>query len=165
MQLKYAKNLTTRFSILSVLTTSPQPQLWLRRRLKLSIRHLQRWPLRVKSSLPTQPLPWNQIRTCRVLVKAPDYIYVEARALLNNASSASFISECLFQSLQLPRTNLSLRISGITGLSRKAPLQSVSSFTITPIYRCRNHSRAPSHVCFFILSHWTQNGAIWRIHH
>lgn len=74
------------------------------------------------------------LMTCRVLVKAPDGSFVEARALLDNASSASFISERLSQSLQLPHASQNLRISGIAGLSRKEPLQSVSSFTIAPIY-------------------------------
>ena len=72
--------------------------------------------------------------TCRVLVRAPDGTCVEARALLDNASSTSFVSERLSQVLQLPCTSLSLRISGIAGLSRKSPLQAVTSFTIIPIY-------------------------------
>ena len=60
------------------------------------------------------------LMTCRVLVKAPDGTYVEARALLDNASSASFISERLSQSFQLPRANQNLRISGIVGLPQRA---------------------------------------------
>ena len=39
----------------------------------------------------------------RVLITAPDGLSVEARALLDNASSTSFISERLVQSLFLPR--------------------------------------------------------------
>ena len=74
------------------------------------------------------------LMTCRVLVKAPDGTCVEARALLDNASSTSFVSERLSQALQLPRTNHSLRISGIAGLSRKSPLQAVTTFTIIPIH-------------------------------
>jgi hypothetical protein len=89
----------------------------------------------IVSSHTSTPLKSNSLlMTCRVLVKAPDGTYVEARALLDNASSASFISERLSQSLQLPRASQSLRISGIAGLSCKAPLQSVASFTIAPIY-------------------------------
>ena len=71
------------------------------------------------------------LMTCRVLVKAPDGTCIEARALLDNASS---VSERLSQALQLPRTNRSLRISGIAGLSHKSPLQAVTTFTIIPIY-------------------------------
>ena len=77
--------------------------------------------------------------TCRVLIVAPDGSSVEVRALLDNASTASFISERLVQSLSLPRTNQSIRISGIGGLSHKAPIQSVTSFRITSV---RSSSRA-----------------------
>ena len=45
------------------------------------------------------------LMTCRVSVSAPDGTHVEARALLNNGSSASFISERLVQTLQLPRNH------------------------------------------------------------
>jgi hypothetical protein len=50
------------------------------------------------------------LMTCRVLVDAPDGTFVEARALLDSASSASFISER----------------KGITGFSHKSSLQSVA---------------------------------------
>ena len=56
------------------------------------------------------------LMTCRVLITAPDGSTVEARALLDNASSASFIFELLVHSLSLPRTNQSIRVSGIGGL-------------------------------------------------
>ena len=100
-------------------------------------------PVSEDEVISSTPLKSNSLpMTCRVLVKAPDGTYVKARALLDNASPASFISERLSQSLQLPRANQSLRISGIAGLSRKAPLQSVSSFTITPVYPS-NRSMSP----------------------
>ena len=79
------------------------------------------------------------LMTCRVLIVAPDGSSVEVRAPLDNASTASFISERLVQSLSLPRTNQSIRISGIGGLSHKAPIQSVTSFRITSV---RSSSRA-----------------------
>ena len=74
------------------------------------------------------------LMTCRVFIKAPDGTCVEARALLDNALSTSFISERLSQALQLPCTNHTLRISGIAGLSRKSPLQAIITFIIIPIY-------------------------------
>ena len=43
--------------------------------------------------------------TRSVLVIAPDGSTVEARALLDCASSASFVSERILQSLSLPRSN------------------------------------------------------------
>ena len=73
------------------------------------------------------------LMTCCVLVVAPDGSSVEARALLDNASSASFVSERLVQSLSLPRVNQHVRVSGIGGLSQSAPIQSISSFQVSPV--------------------------------
>ena len=73
------------------------------------------------------------LMTCRVSVITPDGSSVEVRALLDNASSASFISERLVQSLSLPRVNQCIRVSGISGLSHRAPIQSISSFQISPV--------------------------------
>ena len=73
------------------------------------------------------------LMTCRVSVIAPDGSSVEARALLDNASSASFVSERLVQSLSLPHFNQHVRVSGIGGVSQRAPIQSISSFQISPV--------------------------------
>jgi hypothetical protein len=73
------------------------------------------------------------LMTCRVLITAPDGSSVEARALLDNASSASFISDRLVQSLSLPRTSQQIRVSGIGGISHKAPIQSITNFQISPV--------------------------------
>ena len=72
------------------------------------------------------------LMTCRVSVTASDGSSVKARALLDNASSASFVSERLVQSLSLPRFNQHVRVSGIGGVSQRAPIQSISSFEISP---------------------------------
>ena len=69
------------------------------------------------------------LMTCRVLIKAPDGSLTEARALLDNASCASFISERLAQSLSLHRKHVPVSVSGIGGLS-KPPLQSVTTFEV-----------------------------------
>ncbi len=68
-----------------------------------------------------------------ILVSAPDGSSVEARALLDNASSASFVSERLVQSLSLPRINQDVRISGIGGISNDSPIQHVSNFQISAV--------------------------------
>ena len=73
------------------------------------------------------------LMTCRVSVLTPDGSSVEARALLDNASSASFVSERLVQSLSLPRFNQHVRVSGIGGVSQRAPIQSISNFQISPV--------------------------------
>ena len=71
--------------------------------------------------------------TCRVLVSAPDGTCVEARALLDNASSASFATERLAQTLQLPRSKQRASISGIAGISHGATNQSITSFAVSPL--------------------------------
>ena len=73
------------------------------------------------------------LMTCRVMVSAPDGSSVEARAILDSASSASFISERLAQSLCLPRCSQNARISGIAGISHKSPIQSITTFDITAV--------------------------------
>jgi hypothetical protein len=67
------------------------------------------------------------------MVSALDGSSVEARAILDSASSASFISEHLTQSLCLPRYNQNARISGIAGISHKSPAQSITTFDITAV--------------------------------
>lgn len=62
---------------------------------------------------------------------------VEARALLDNASSASFITERLTQSLRLPRVHQNIHVSGIAGSSPKSPTQSIASLQISPAHHNR----------------------------
>ena len=71
--------------------------------------------------------------TCRVLVDAPDGSSVEARAILDSASSASFVSERLSQSLRLPHSQQGVQISGIAGPSHNSPHQAVASLTISAV--------------------------------
>ena len=71
------------------------------------------------------------LMTCRVLVFAPDGSSVEARALLDNGSTSSFVSERLVQSLGLPRSHSNVRVSGIAGSLASSPVQSVANFRIS----------------------------------
>ena len=64
---------------------------------------------------------------------ASDGTRVEARALLDNGSSASFVSERLAQTLRLPRTSQKARISGVAGITHHSSHQSIASFSISPI--------------------------------
>ena len=99
------------------------------------------------SNLPTTPNPESKIplipsntaasltpnsllMTCRVLVTAPDGSTVNARALLDSASSASFVSERLAKSLCLPRLHQTTTISGVAGLTRSS-LQALTNLTIS----------------------------------
>ena len=73
------------------------------------------------------------LMTCRVLVHSPNGLSIEARAVLDSASSASFISERLAQTLCLPRSHKRSSISGIADLTCKSNLQIVTQCTISPL--------------------------------
>ena len=73
------------------------------------------------------------LMTCQMFVNAPDGTCVRARGLLDSGSSTSFISERLAQSLRLSLSTQHIRISGITGMIRGSPLQSVATFSIAPL--------------------------------
>ena len=68
------------------------------------------------------------LMTCRVLIAAPNGSTMEVRVLLDNASSASFVSERFAQSLSLPRVHQNVRVSGIAGSSPDSPIRSIANF-------------------------------------
>ena len=70
------------------------------------------------------------LMTCQILVKSSDGSLYKVRALLDSASSASFVSERLAQCLNLHRSHHNLKISGVTGLSQQPPLQSIATFNV-----------------------------------
>ena len=70
------------------------------------------------------------LMTCRVLVITPGGQTTQARALLDSASSTSFVSERLAQLLRLPRRNHLARIAGIGGMSHRTFSQSVVNFRV-----------------------------------
>ena len=74
------------------------------------------------------------LMTCKVLVEAPDGSMVETRGILDSASTASFVSERIVQSLGMPRSSCKARISGIAGLSHSSNTQSVATFNISPVH-------------------------------
>ena len=73
------------------------------------------------------------LMTCQVQVTSPDGHTTKARALLDSASSASFITEHLAQHFHLPRLHHNMKISGIGGASTKSPSRSMVDFKITPL--------------------------------
>ena len=73
------------------------------------------------------------LMTCKLIVYAPDGSITEARALLDNGSSASFVSERLAQVLRLPRHKQSMQLSGITGTPLASPPH-VTNFKISPVH-------------------------------
>ena len=85
-------------------------------------------PVVSATNLSRNPL----MMTCMVLVEAPDGSTVKARALLDSASSASFVSERLVKGLSLASCHQNTTISGIAGLTRNT-LQTIASLTISSI--------------------------------
>lgn len=69
---------------------------------------------------------------CRVLITAPNGLSMEAKALLDNASSASFVTQCFAQSLSLPLSRQTVHVSGIAGVSPNDPAQSIASLEVLP---------------------------------
>ena len=68
---------------------------------------------------------------CQVRVKSPDGHTTKARALLDSASSASFITKCLAQHLHLLCCHHNMTISDIKGASMKSPSWGMVDFKIT----------------------------------
>ena len=71
------------------------------------------------------------LMTCQLIVHGPNGTTVRARALLDSASSTSFVSERLVNTMCLSRSSRTIRISGIAGLSHKSPLHSIANFTVS----------------------------------
>ena len=76
------------------------------------------------------------LMTCRVMVESSDGFRMEARALLDSGSSASFVSERLAQCLHLPHTSQYTRITGVAGLVRNSA-QPVTNFLVSSIHNVR----------------------------
>ena len=72
--------------------------------------------------------------TCRVLVMTPDGCTMQVRALLDSASSASFVSNRLVQQLSLPRHHRQAQIVGVGGLTHQRLGQSVVCFSVAPLF-------------------------------
>ena len=73
------------------------------------------------------------LMTCQVQVIAPDGSTSRVRALLDSASSASFITERLTQRLRLPRRHHGIKISGIGGARSKIAVRGTVQFGITRV--------------------------------
>ena len=74
------------------------------------------------------------LMTCRVLVMTPDGRTMQVRALLDSASSASFVSNRLVQQLCLPRHHRQAQIVGVGGLTHQRLGQSVVRFSVAPLF-------------------------------
>ena len=96
-------------------------------------------PAIVSSNIATGIVPDTLLMTCQVLVKAPDGSKMKVRALLDSASSASFVSERLVQNLGIPRSRHEITISGVAGMTNSSQLRSITSLDISPIHSHDNH--------------------------
>jgi len=100
------------------------------------------------SSLPTNTVPASTpiatnaavgiksnllLMTCRVLVESGDGSLMEARAILDSGSSASFVSERLTQCLRLPRFSQNTRITGVAGFVCNSA-QHVTTFQVSSVH-------------------------------
>ena len=74
------------------------------------------------------------LMTCKVLVRSPSNVMIEAHVLLNNESSTSFITEHLVQTLRLPRAHQNVHILGIAGSSPQNSPHSVAKFCPSSIH-------------------------------
>ncbi len=70
------------------------------------------------------------LMTCQIRIETP-LGSVKARALLDSASSVSFVSERLAQSFRLQRHTQNARICGITGLAHGSHTQSLTNFKVS----------------------------------
>ena len=86
-------------------------------------------PLSVTSNTSIGVMTDMLLMTCQVSVQAPDGSKMKARALLDPASSSSFISERSVQSLGIPRSRNNITVSGVAGLASPSPF---ATLTITP---------------------------------
>ena len=72
-----------------------------------------------------------KVRSSLLLMTCPDGLTIEARALLDNRSTSSFVLERLVQSLRLPCSQRSVRVSGIAGSLVSSAVQSIATFQIS----------------------------------
>ena len=74
------------------------------------------------------------LMTARVLVTTNHGATIQARALLDSASSTSFISERLAKLLRIPHVRRAAQITGIGGVAGQTDMQSIVQFQVSPIW-------------------------------
>ena len=85
------------------------------------------------SNTSPETTPGSLLMTCRVLSRGPDGSSIESRALLDSASSISFVSERLAQAVCLQRFRRDAKIHGVEGLSHDSHSQSFTNLVISPM--------------------------------
>ena len=109
----------------------------------------------------TSQLDNNQVllMTCRVQVTAPDGYVTQARALLDSASSTSFVTERLAQLLRLPRRRCDMRVCGIGGSASQSVPKGMVSFDVAR----RDCGSSPISVQAVVLSKVTADLPLQRV--
>ncbi len=74
------------------------------------------------------------LMTCKLLIEAPNGSMIEACGLLDSASSVSFVSERIIQTLGLSRSTCNAKFSGIAGMLHNSNMQSIATFNVSPVY-------------------------------
>ena len=87
----------------------------------------------VSSNTSVGTIPDTLLMTCQVLVTAPDGTTIKVRALLDSASSSSFISERLAQNICISRSYHKVTISGVAGLTSTSPRRPITTVKISPV--------------------------------
>ena len=89
--------------------------------------------MNLTSNASPETTPGSLLMTCRVVSRGPDDSSIESRALLDSASSISFVSERLAQALRLPRFRRDAKIHGVAGLSHDSHSQSFTNLVVSPV--------------------------------
>ena len=82
------------------------------------------------------------LMTYRVIVSAPNGLYLQARAILDSASSASFFSERLAYILHLPFTHHVTSI--VAGLTCESTTHSVTTVSVSAVSSLSNQITIPA---------------------
>ena len=91
-------------------------------------------PISSSNAVPLGISSTTLLMTCQVRVRGSHGSTIECRALLDSASSASFVSERLAQRIHLPRSRCKAKIMGIAGIQHQSTSQAVTRLVISPTH-------------------------------
>ena len=72
------------------------------------------------------------LMTCKLFIEAPNGSMMEVRGLIDSASSISFVTERILQTLRMPRSACDAKFSGIAGMTHSSTVQAVGTFNVAP---------------------------------
>ena len=105
------------------------------------------------------------LMTCQVMVETPQGV-IKVQALLDTGSSASFVSECLAQSLRLHRLTQDATIYGIAGLKHSDGKESTTQFLVSSVHSSGAKYNVKAHRSWgtyqYVQSLLSRVESIWR---